>query len=130
MKRNKVIIFIISVIFLLSLVWILFPNKSAEVKSFTYEIEENIDELIIEVNFQFTKNTGNFSYATIVLDSFFYQRLKNPESIEPIFLNGGVSGSTRIIINKEGLTSDFIESLKSKERNPFRAISIGEEIIL
>lgn len=117
-------------IFLLCLVWILFPNKSAEVKSFTYEIEENNDELIIEVNFQFTNNTGNFSYATIVLDSFFYQRLKNPESIEPIFLNGVVSGSTRIIINKEDLTSDFIESLKSKERNPFHAISIGEEISL
>ncbi|MEK3953768.1 MULTISPECIES: hypothetical protein [Psychrobacillus] len=130
MKRNKVIIFIISVIFLLCLVWILFPNKSAEVKSFTYEIEENNDELIFEANFQFTNNTGNFSYATIVLDSFFYQRLKNPESIEPIFLNGGVSGSTRIIINKEDLTSDFIESLKSKERNPFHAISIGEEISL
>ena len=117
-------------IFLLCLVWILFPNKSAEVKSFTYEIEENNDELIIEANFQFTINTGNFSYATIVLDSFFYERLKNPESIEPIFLNGGVSGSTIIIINSEDLTSDFIESLKSKERNPFRAISIGEEIIL
>lgn len=117
-------------ILLLCLVWILFPNKSAEVKSFTYEIEENNDELIIEVNYQFTNNTGNFSYATIVLDSFFYQRLKNPESIEPIFLNGGVSGSTRIIINKEDLTSDFIESLKSKERNPFNAISIGEEISL
>ena len=130
MKRNKVIIFIISVIFLLCLVWILFPNKSAEVKSFTYEIEENNEELIIEVNYQFTINTGDFSYATIVLDSFFYQRLKNPESIEPIFLNGGVSGSTRIIINKEDLTSDFVESLKSKERNPFRAISIGEEIRL
>lgn len=116
--------------FLLCLVWILFPNKSAEVKSFTYEIEENNEELIIEASYQFTNNTGNFSYATIVLDSFFYQRLKNPESIEPIFLNGGVSGSTRIIINKEDLTSDFIESLKSKERNPFHAISIGEEIIL
>ena len=130
MKRNKVIIFIISVIFLLCLVWILFPNKSAEVKSFTYEIEENNDELIIEVNYHFTKNTGNFIYVTIVLDSFFYERLKNPESIEPIFLNGVVSGSTRIIINKEDLTSDFIESLKSRERNPFRAISIGEEISL
>ncbi|QUG41578.1 hypothetical protein KD050_20280 [Psychrobacillus sp. INOP01] len=130
MKRNKVIIFIISVIFLLCLMWILFPNKNAEVKSFTYEIEENNDELIIEVNYQFFNNTGNFSYVTIVLDSFFYERLKNPESIEPIFLNGVVSGSTRIIINKEDLTSDFIESLKSKERNPFRAISIGEEINL
>ncbi|MEK4700133.1 hypothetical protein MKX47_11095 [Solibacillus sp. FSL R7-0668] len=130
MKRNKVIIFIISVIFLLCLLWILFPNNSAEVKSFTYEIEENNDELIFEVNYQFTNNTGNFSYATIVLDSLFYQRLKNPESIEPIFFNGGVSGSTRIIINKEDLTSDFIESVKSKERNPFHAISIGEEISL
>ncbi|MEK4244385.1 hypothetical protein MKZ20_03465 [Psychrobacillus sp. FSL K6-2684] len=130
MKRNKVIAFIISGIFLLCLVWILFPNKSAEVKSFTYEIEENNDELIIEVNYQFTNNTGNFSYATIVLDSFFYERLKNPESIEPIFLHGVVFGSTRIIINKEDLTSDFIESLKSKEKNPFRAISIGEEISL
>ncbi len=117
-------------IFLLCLVWILFPNKSAEVKSFNYEIEENNDDLIFEVNFQFINYTGDFSYATIVLDSFFYQRLKNPESVEPIFLNGLVSGSTTIIINKEDLTPDFIESLKSKERNPFRAISIGEEIIL
>ncbi|MEK5147328.1 hypothetical protein MKX53_09845 [Psychrobacillus sp. FSL K6-4615] len=58
MKRNKVVIFIISVIFLLCLVWILFPNKSTEVKSFTYEIKENNDELIIEVNYQFTINTG------------------------------------------------------------------------
>ena len=110
--------------------WILFPNKSAEVKSFTYAIEENKDDLIFEVNFQFTNYADDFSYATIVLDSIFYQRLKNPESIEPIFLNGGVSGSTTIIINKEDLTPDFIESLKSKEINPFRAISIGEEIIL
>ena len=130
MKRSKVLIFIISVIFLLCLVWILFPNKSAEVKSFNYEIEENNDDLIFEVNFQFINYTGDFSYATIVLDSFFYERLKNPESVEPIFLNGLVSGSTTIIINKEDLTPDFIESLKSKERNPFRAISIGEEISL
>lgn len=50
--------------------WILFPNKSAEVKRFTYEIEENNDDLIFEVNFQFINYTGDFSYATIVLDSF------------------------------------------------------------
>ncbi|RCW63363.1 hypothetical protein [Saliterribacillus persicus] len=97
---------------------------------FTYEIEEKDEELIIEADYQFTSNTYHFSYTTIVLDSFFYQRIKNPESIQPIFFNGGVTGSTRIIINKENLTSKFIELLKSKEINPFRAISIGEEINL
>ncbi|MCT2536239.1 hypothetical protein NC661_13610 [Aquibacillus koreensis] len=130
MTKNKVMLIILSVIFLVVIWWMFFPNESAEVRSFTYEIEENNDELIFDVHYQFRNSTDNFSYATIVLDSFFYQRIKNPESIEPIFLNGGVSGSTRIIFNKEDLTSDFIESLKTKERNPFRAISIGEEINL
>lgn len=117
-------------IFLVIIWWLFFPNESAEVRTFTYEIEENNDELIFEVHYQFRNKTDNFKYATIVLESFFYQRIENPESIEPIFLNGSVSGSTRIIINKENLTSDFVESVKAKEINPFRAISIGEEINL
>ena len=127
MKR---IIFITPLLLLLGLLWFLFPIEKVEVKSFTYEIEENNNELIFEVDYLFFNNKQNFSYATIVLEGFYYERLKNPESIEPIFLNGEVFGSTEIIIDKEDLTLDFIESLKSKKRNPFRAISIGEEFIL
>ena len=117
-------------VLLLCLFWVLFPNKGAEVKSFTYELEENNDELIFEVDYHFFNHNDNVSYATIMLEGFYYQRLKNPKSIEPIPLNGEVFGTTKIIINKDGLTPDFIESLKSKKRNPFRAINIGEEIIL
>ena len=114
----------------MGLLLFLLPIEKAEVKSFTYEIEENNEELIFEVDFHFVNNKYNFSYATIVLEGFYYERLKNPASIEPILLNGEVFGATEIIINKEGLTSDFIESIKSKKRNPFRAISIGEEFIV
>ncbi len=123
---------VLSVISLGFIWWIFISNSSAEVKSFTYEIEENNDELIFEVQFQFSNESTNSSYANIVLDSFFYEYIKNPESIEPIPIKDGhgVSGSTRIIINKEDFTSDFIELLKSKDRNPFRAITIGEEIDL
>ena len=128
-KRGILFIFL-SAILLVVILWMFLPNESVEVKNFTYEIEENNDELIFEVQFQFLNSKDNFSYATIVLDSLFYERIKNPESIEPIPINGGVSGSTRIIINKEDLTSDFIEPLKTKEINPFRAISIGEEMSL
>mgnify|MGYP001294625654 FL=1 len=128
-KRGILFIFL-SAILLVVILWMFLPNESVEVKNFTYEIEENNDELNFEVQFQFLNSKDNFSYATIVLDSLFYERINNPESIEPIPINGGVSGSTRIIINKENLTSDFIESLKTKEINPFRAISIGEEMSL
>ena len=126
----KRITYIVPVLFLLVLLLFLFPIEKAEVKSFTYEVEENNDELIFKVDYHFVNNKYNFSYATIILEGFYYQRLKNPTSIEPILLNGEVMGSTEIIISKEDLTSDFIESIKSKKRNPFRAISIGEEFIV